>query len=402
MVDEMNQSIKQEREKLEIINQSELNNKKKQHEIALQKQKDLYSQQNQVFENQLKQQIELNKMLEQVRSSTINIDSILSQLNDDKSRGVEFQIDELKKRERDLREKLGSIEHDTKEIDQQIDEYNKKLLEATEEERKYNELNKEAIWRDEAEFNLQRINKEISDLQVEYEDKISAIELERKIVLSERQHLIEMIQLERTNQERKFGDLGEVDHQLAQEEIDYEQRLSEVEQREDQINDDYNQLKARTEVYDDEKDRFEEEASKVHQYSLMVQQESERIANFKFNYDSMRKELEKSREIIARERALIKTEKLRHMELLGELETKQRALELLRTEYIKERSDIATQMWAIKRPVEYKVDLKPPNIKDKFYEPIIVSIIHIIYFSQMIFHLLRLHQFLHMHYPTGE
>ena len=182
-----------------------------------------------------------------------------------------------------------------------------------------------------------------------------------------------MIQMERKNQERKFIDLGEADHKLAQEEIDYEQRLQEYEQREDGINELYNQHKARVEVFEDEKDRFEDEAAKVHQYSLMVQQESERIANFKFNYGSMRKELEKSREVIAREKALIRTEKLRHLEMLAELETKQRALELVRNEYVKDKSDIATQMWAIKRPLDYKVDLKAPNMIDKFNDRPVVS-----------------------------
>lgn len=400
LVDEMNQSIKQEREKLEIINLSELNNKRKQYEIELQKQRNIYDQQNQVFENQLKQQIELNKMLEQVRNSSNNIESTLTQLNDDKSRGIDFQIDELKRRERDLEEKLKSIEYETKEADNRTEKVTKEILEY---ERKnmalnrnkdytpifrsigsennddsnpdasHSEINKETIWREEAEFNLERINKEIADLQQEYEDKINAVELEKKVVLSERQHLFEMIQMERRNQEHKFSDLGEMDHQLAQEEIDYEQRLAEYEAREDEINDEYNNLKLRMEIYDEEKEKFEDEASKVHQYSLMVQQESERIANFKFNYESMRKELEKSREIIARERALIKTEKLRHMEMIGELETRQRALELMRGEYVKERSDIAQQMWAIKRPLSYKVEFKAPTMNHKFHEPLHVS-----------------------------
>ena len=59
LVDEMNQSIKQEREKLELINQTEVNSKKKQQELELSKQKDIYSSQHSIFENQLKQQIEL-------------------------------------------------------------------------------------------------------------------------------------------------------------------------------------------------------------------------------------------------------------------------------------------------------------------------------------------------------
>jgi hypothetical protein len=55
--------------------------------------------------------------------------------------------------------------------------------------------------------------------------------------------------------------------------------------------------------------------------------------------------------------------------LQGELDTKQRSLELTRAEYIKERADIAQQMWSIKRPLDYKVDLKPPEIKEPFNRP---------------------------------
>lgn len=177
--------------------------------------------------------------------------------------------------------------------------------------------------------------------------------------------------MDRQNVDRKLQQLEELDHELTQEELDYEQRFMGFRRREDEINEAYNQLKTRQEVYEDERDRFDDEAQKVHQYSLMVQQESERIANFKANYDALRRELEKSREIIAKERAIIKTEKMRHLELMGELETKQRALELIRTEYIKDRGDIAQQMWAIKRPLDYKIDIKPPNFKNRV-DPIVI------------------------------
>ena len=60
---------------------------------------------------------------------------------------------------------------------------------------------------------------------------------------------------------------------------------------------------------------------------------------------------------------------MRHLEIMGELETKQRALELVRAEYIKDRGDIAQQMWAIKRPLDYKVDIKPPQMKE--FQPIV-------------------------------
>ena len=190
LVDEMNFSIKQEREKLEVINKTEIENRKKQHELELQRQKDVFGQQNQVFENQLQQQIEMNKMLEQVRTSSNNIDSTLSQLNDDKGRGLEFQIDELKKRERDLNEKLKSIEYQAKEADSNIEKAEKEILDIERqqeelrlENKRQLELNKESIWKEEAEFNLERINKEIKELQEEYEDKINAVELERKVVL---------------------------------------------------------------------------------------------------------------------------------------------------------------------------------------------------------------------------
>ena len=331
--------------------------------------------------------ITVNKMLEQVKTSTTNIESTLSQLSEDKSRGLQYQIDEWEKRERDLMEKLRNIEYETKETDKRIlssekdiQEFRVKAEVIRQEQGKDFEGSKEELRKEEAhfkriveeteikqqeaEFNLERINKEIQELQAEYDDKISAVELERKIVVAERQHLVEMIQMERANQDRKLIELDKVDHELTQEEMDFEQRKLEYEQREDEVNESYNQLKARNEIYEDDKVKFEEEAMKVLQYLLMVQQESERIANFKSNYDTMRKELEKAREIIARERAIVKTEKLKHLELLGELETKQRALELIRTEYIKERADIAQQMWSIKRPLEYKVDFKAPSVKD--------------------------------------
>lgn len=387
LVDDMNASIKQEREKLEAINQSEMGNRRKHQELELAKQKEIYSQQNSVFENQLKQQIEFNKMLEQVKTSSTNIDSTLTQLSDEKTRGVEYQIDECDKRERDLTEKLKSIEYETTEAEKRIlatekeiqdikvkqqvlkqdmeKETNNNRESLRQEESHYKRVVDETdLKHQEAEINLQRINKEIRELHQEYDDKISAVELERKVVISDRQHLVEMIQMERQNQERKLMELQKLDDELTQEEYDYEQRKQEYDQREEEINEEYNHLKARTDVYDEENERFEDEAMRVHQYSLMVQQESERIANFKANYDAMRKELEKSREVIARERAIVKTEKMRHTELLGELETKQRALELARTEYIRDRSDIAQQMWAIKRPLDYKVDLNPPKIKE--------------------------------------
>ena len=386
MVDDMNMSIKQERDKLEMINQTEFANKKKQHELELSRQKEVYNQQNSVFENQLKQQIELNKMLDQMKSSSTNIESTLTQLAEDKNRGIEFHVDECDKRERDLMEKLRNIEYETTETEKrvlntekEIQEYRVKQQILKQEQGRDLELNRDTmrqgeshykrvveeteLKQQEAEFNLQRINKEIQELQQEYDDKISAVELERKVVISDRHHLVEMIQMERQNQERKLMDLQKLDYDLTQEELDYEQRKSEFDQREEEINDQYNQLKTRVEVYDDERERFEDEAMKVHQYSLMVQQESERIANFKMNYESMRKELEKAREIIARERAIVKTEKMKHLELLGELDTKQKALELLRTEYIKDRGDIAQQMWSIKRPLQYKVDIKAPPMK---------------------------------------
>ena len=326
-------------------------------------------------------------MLDQVKTSSSNIDSTLSQLSEDKNRGIQYQIDEWDKRDRDLMEKLRDIEYETKEAEKRILSWEKDIQdfrvkaevirqeqgrdyegnreELRKEESHFKRVVEEAeIKQQEAEFNLERINKEIQGLQQEYDDKISAVELERKIVISERQHLVEMIQMERQNQDRKLVELERVDHELAQEEMDYEQRKLEYEQREDDVNEGYNQLKSRTEVYEDDKAKFEEEAMKVLQYLLMVQQESERIASFKSNYESMRKELEKAREIIARERAIVKTEKLKHLELLGELETKQRALELIRTEYIKDRADIAQQMWSIKRPLDYKVDIKAPTVKE--------------------------------------
>jgi hypothetical protein len=393
LVDDMNLSIKQEREKFEMINQTETNNKKKQYELELAKQKDIYSQQNSVFDNQLKQQIELNKMLDQVKSSSVNIESTLSQLSDDKNRGVQYQMDELEKKERDLNEKLRSIQYETTETEKRllnsekdIQDYKVKLEIMKQEQSKDLDLNRDSMRKgevhykrvieecelkeQEAEINLQRINREIKELHQEYDDKISAVELERKVVISDRQHLIELIQMDRQNMDRKLQQLDELDHELTQEELDYEQRFMGFRSREDEINEAYNHMKMRQEVYEDERDRFDDEAQKVHQYSLMVQQESERIANFKSNYDAMRRELEKSREIIAKERAIIKTEKMRHLELLGELETKQRALELIRTEYIKDRGDIAQQMWSIKRPLDYKVDIKPPKIKNTF-EPIV-------------------------------
>ena len=387
MIDDMNMSIKQEREKLELINQSETNNKRKQYELELEKQKETYSQQNSVFENQLRQQIELNKMLDQVKTSSTNIESTLSQLSEDKSRGVTFQIDDLEKKERDFSEKLRSIQYETTETEKRvlncekdIQDFRVKQEIMKQEQSKDLEGNRDSmrqgenhykrvvdetdLKQQEAEINIQRINREIQELHQEYDDKISAVELERKIVISERHHLVELIQMERQNVDRKFHELEGLDQELNQEEMDYEQRRAEFGQREAEINEEYNQLKARQEVFDDEQNRYNDEAMRVHQYSLQVQQESERIANFKFNYDAMRKELENSREIIARERAIIKTEKMRHLELLGELETKQRALELIRTEYIKDRGDIATQMWSIKRPLDYKVDLKPPKFKE--------------------------------------
>ena len=92
--DDMYLSIKQERDKLEVINKNEIENKKKQYEIELGRQREIYADQNSVFENQLKQQIELNKMLDQVKTSTSNIDSTLTQLSEDKTRGLQYHIEE--------------------------------------------------------------------------------------------------------------------------------------------------------------------------------------------------------------------------------------------------------------------------------------------------------------------
>ncbi|CAI2372203.1 unnamed protein product [Moneuplotes crassus] len=384
--DDMYLSIKQERDKLEMINKTELENKKKQNEIELARQKDIYSDQNSVFENQLKQQIELNKMLEQVKTSSSNIETTLTHLSEDKTRGIQLQIEECDKRERELADKLRNIQYETSETEKRILNTEKEIqnfrvkievikqdqgreVELTQENLRQEEthykrvVDETELKQQEAEINLQRINKEIQEKQAEYDDKINALELERKIVVSDRQNLFELIQMERSNQERKMGDLEQLDHEITQEELDYEQRRAEYAQREEVINEKYNQIKTRTDVYDEEKDKFEDEAMKVHQYSLMVQQESERIANFKSNFDSMRKELEQSRDIIAREKAVIKTEKMRHLEMMGELDTKQRALELVRSDYIKDRGDIAQQMWAIKRPLDFKVDIKPPQLK---------------------------------------
>ncbi|CAI2373653.1 unnamed protein product [Moneuplotes crassus] len=384
--DDMYLSIKQEREKLEMINKTELENRKKQHEIELLRQKDVYADQNSAFENQLKQQIELNKMLDQVKTSSNNIETTLSHLSEDKTRGLLLQIDECDKRERELADKLKNIEYETSETEKrllntekEIQNFRTKTEVLKQDQGKDVQTNQENLRQEEvhykrivdetelkqqeAEINLQRINNEIQQKQAEYDDKINSLELERKIVVADRQNLFELIQMERSTQERKIGDLEQLDQEITQEELDYEQRRAEYAQKEEVINEKYNQIKARTEVYEEDKEKFDDEAMKVHQYCLMVQQESERIANFKSNFESMRKELEQSRDIVAREKAVIKTEKMRHMEMVGELETKQRALELARSEFIKERSDIAQQMWAIKRPLEYKVELKPPQMK---------------------------------------
>ena len=309
--DDMYLSIKQERDKLEMINKTEIENKRKQHEIELAKQKDIYADQNSVFENQLKQQIELNKMLEQVKTSSTNIESTLSHLSEDKTRGLQFQIEECEKRERDLAEKLRNIEYETNETEKrilnsekEIQAFKVKIEVIKQEQGKEINLNQESLRQEEihykrvvdetelkqqeSEISLQRISREIQEKQQEYDDKISAIELERKIVISERQNLFEMIQMEKSNQERKISDLELLDNEITQEELDYEQRKAEFNQRENEINDKYNQLKTRVDVFEDEKGRFEDEAMKVHQYSLMVQQESERIANFKENFDSMK------------------------------------------------------------------------------------------------------------------
>lgn len=334
----------------------------------------MLNSQNEAFENQLQQQVEVNKMLEQMRTSKNTIDSALSQLNDEKSRSIMFQMDEVDKKEQDLSTKLRNIEYETKETDKkvlnletEIQSVGVKIEIMKQEQDKDFEVHKESITEaelhhkrveeetelktQEAEFNLQRVNKEVQELQASYDDRINAIDLERKVILADRQHLAEMIQMEAENRERTFVELM---MKKGDSHVD--------------VNERYNQLKARTKMYEDERAKFEEEASKVHQYSLMVHQESELTANFKNNYDAMRKELENAREVIARERAVVKAEKLKHLELIGELETKQRSLELSRVEYIKQRADIGQQMWAIKRPLNYKIDIKAPSMGNTLAE----------------------------------
>lgn len=322
MTQEINIAIKTEQERMKILQQTELDALQREWKLELESQKKVYQRQNEVLSDQLKQQIEMQRSIDQIKGIDAVIETSRKKLGAEQERSLLNQLDDLEKKEKNILERITSTIND----DLMLDEEMKRIEEAFEAqrvkeskikvqfERQMEDIKTNAklisdahsrqmfdieatredyeLEQRKAEMNMNRIQMMIQEKEQQHQKTITDIHIKKKVIESEQLQHRDLIQTERENMSEKIKELDYKEEELAEEERDFETRLDETLAKEDELSLTYNQLKERRDGYEDERVRFEEEAQQDYAFSIEINQMSQHINQFRESYAKLQDELE--------------------------------------------------------------------------------------------------------------
>lgn len=134
--------------------------------------------------------------------------------------------------------------------------------------------------------------------------------------------------------------------QIALEDSEVRKRVHGLQEKETMIKHEYEELQKynplltsrKIDIFCIEKQRLDEEGFRLQQFSLKVNEESEVVNRFRASMDQTMEELDKLRLQVDTDKAILRSERMRLEEARNELNTRQKALEVMRFQFVKDHS----------------------------------------------------------------
>ena len=326
---DINEQIKNERERLSMIHKAEYENKEKINRKLLDEQQMNFEKQNEIIKKQIEQQNEFFKLAQKVENSSKQINDIVNKLSNEK--------DEQYKANKDYKINLENLEEKLKEMEENLKQDRLRLLKEKEafekEQTERMKYNNEESSRIKAELiKLEDLKQKMKVNEFEEKEKFEKEKIDNQKINNE-------LELELNNLKSQFqSEQNEIDYQkklLNEDKKNFEsykndtiknldaQKLEWENRRERYLNDDI-ELKGREKSYNDKmmflNDQFdlfkrqrydiEEELEKVNRDENDIRSASNNFDKIIQSHDENKRELDRLNEEIIRERNQLENEKM--------------------------------------------------------------------------------------------
>ena len=326
---DINEQIKNERERLSMIHKAEYENKEKINRKLLDEQQMNFEKQNEIIKKQIEQQNEFFKLAQKVENSSKQINDIVNKLSNEK--------DEQYKANKDYKINLENLEEKLKEMEENLKQDRLRLLKEKEafekEQTERMKYNNEESSRIKAELiKLEDLKQKMKVNEFEEKEKFEKEKIDNQKINNE-------LELELNNLKSQFqSEQNEIDYQkklLNEDKKNFEsykndtiknidaQKLEWENRREKYLNDDI-ELKGREKSYNDKmmflndqfdlfkRQRFDidEELEKINRDENDIRSASKNFDKIIQSHDENERELNRLNEEIIREKNQLENEKM--------------------------------------------------------------------------------------------
>eukprot|EP01022_Parablepharisma_sp_SALTPOND_P021048 TRINITY_DN39_c0_g1_i8.p1 TRINITY_DN39_c0_g1~~TRINITY_DN39_c0_g1_i8.p1 ORF type:complete len:1537 (-),score=275.86 TRINITY_DN39_c0_g1_i8:771-5381(-) len=368
-------SWEREKTRLNEMHKLDMENLEKQHKQNMDTLKRQLEFENEAVKNQLQRETELSKLTTQVDSLMATMRAKLEEEMKDRVQALEERETALEENRRKLELERVKMEVEKKRIEdtermykdkerqlrQEVDEQ-KKLYEYQRDslEGQHQQLlseiseRREQLMLEKKQLDLERaqLEKVRRNWEGQCTEERMSISLEKKLIAKQKEEFNAQMDEQTANVNAKMVALDAKREQIAKEEGELQRRQQAWMEKELQLRREYDELQLKIDKYCYEKRQVDAEKERLEKLALQVEEESRVIYKYKSTIDKTRQELEQMRAEVDTKESILRTEKAKVDQAQKEMQLKQRALESVQTQYLKDQANRPLTSIASPRKIE--------------------------------------------------
>mgnify|MGYP007016667281 CR=1 FL=1 len=363
--EQMEFALQRERERLKDIHAQELQGRERIHKLELEQQKRIAEENAESLKKQLEVQMRLGALAEDFRHSSFKIETICHKIGLDNSSMEQLKKRELEEREKSLQEKekrimndIAILEKEKLRYDHLMEELHNKEAEITkrgEEDRKilkkeYDRLyelqnmlkekeieSKKELINERIKFEelKAKLEQESSRVIEEYGRKLKDLELRSQLFENEKKEFEMTMQKKSEEITQKSKEIDETRQKLILMEAELFKKIRENEVNERSIIQGLDELKAKVQLFENDRAAFEAERAKLHELAKNSKEETESMRKFKSEFDGEKDRLNRMKIELDTFSVSLQNDKLKLEQERNEVAKAQRVVESLRFGYVK-------------------------------------------------------------------